>query len=743
MKKDHNTQKERQGVVNSTKPGSKYRLRGIKSSQSIAALEEQLRLQDLISDISTIFINLPPAEVDWQIERGLKRIVEFLGIDRSSFGEFSEDKKELHATHSYGVPGIKPFPQVLVADLLPWYAGKLLSGEIVKIEDFSKLPEEAAIDKKYVKNIGAKSNLTIPVSIGGSMICGIAFGVFHTFRSWPDELVEQLKRVAEIFAQAVYRKRAEQKIQTHLTKLNNQFEFEKLVSDLSARFGNILPEKMDCEIVEGLKRVVNFLGTERSTLMQLSKDNKELVATHVYAVEGIKRIERIPLNEFPWATKKILSGETVNFSSVNDLPDEAAIDRETLGKLGLKSNITTPISVGGAVKYVLTAGAAKFERNWPEEIIPRLKVIGEIFVNALVRKENAEALQKNTKQLRSAYAEIERLSEQLKRENSYLQEEIKAGYHFDDVIGKSGGLKYIFYKIKQVASTDTTVLIEGETGSGKELVARALHEFSNRNTHPLIKVDCSSLPASMIESELFGHEKGAFTGANNQRTGRFELADVATIFLDEIGELPLELQTKLLRILQDGEFERMGSSRTIKINVRVIAATNRNLKEEVQNGNFREDLYYRLNVFPLSLPPLRERKEDIPALAESFVQKFNKRMGKNITNIPSKVLKALQKYSWPGNVRELENVIERAVITTEGEALHLLDFQQETQAIKPVSPARESLQERERNYIREVLEETYWRIEGKNGAAVILDLHPDTLRSRMKKLGIRRPTPSN
>jgi transcriptional regulator with GAF, ATPase, and Fis domain len=722
MREASNINKPHPLKISSAKSGTEYR-------KTIAELEERLKLQELISRIASIFIDLPANQVDGQIGRGLKQIVEFLGVDRCAFGQFSEDMKQLFRTHSYQKPGIEPLPLDMLTDALPYYAGILHRGGIFVLENSSDLPDEAVAEKAYCQQTGMKSNLTIPVSVGGSLVGGIGFDTFHNYRSWPEELIEQLKRVAEIFVQAIYRKRTEE-------KLKNQFEFEKLVSHLSARFVNIPPAEVDRQIEEGLRMLVEFLGVDRGTLLKFSQGKKELIATHAYAVEGVAQVERVALQDwFPWAAAKILRGETFYFSSTNDLPEEAALDREKLKKLGIMSNITIPLFVDGAVEYALTAGAAKQEQSWPEEIIPRLRLIGEIFVNALVRKANAE-------ELRSAYNEIARLSEQLKRENIYLQEEIKASYDFEEMVGQSGGLKYLFYRIKQVAPTDATVLIEGETGSGKELIARALHQFSSRKDRPLIKVDCSSLPANLIESELFGHEKGAFTGAYAQRIGRFELADGATVFLDEISELPLELQSKLLRVMESGEFERLGSSHTLKVNARIIAATNRHLKEEAKKGNFREDLYYRLNVFLLTLPPLRERKEDIAALTEVFVRRFAKKFGKNITTIPRKVLTALQNYSWPGNVRELENVIERAVITTEGSVLQLMDTLEDPQEIKAASAPKLRLEERERDYIIEVLEKTYWRIEGKNGAAAILGLHPATLRSRMKRLGIRRPSPS-
>lgn len=346
-----------------------------------------------------------------------------------------------------------------------------------------------------------------------------------------------------------------------------------------------------------------------------------------------------------------------------------------------------------------------------------------------------ELVEERTDKLQQALAEIQELKEQLQAENVYLREEIKLDHNFEDIIGQSAVLKYLLFRIEQVAVTDTTILIMGETGTGKELIARAVHHASLRHDRPLVKVNCAAMPTHLIESELFGHEKGAFTGATQRRIGRFELAQGATVFLDEIGELPLELQSKLLRVLQEGEFERLGSSRTIKVDVRVIAATNRDLKEEVQAGRFRQDLYYRINVFPLSVPPLRKRVEDIPLLVQAFVQRFNKKLGKQIDTIPQKTMEALQQYPWPGNIRELQNVIERAVITSPDSGLYV-----EIPALtsQPVLHQK-TLEQMEHDYILQVLKETNWTIGGKSGAASVLGLPPSTLRSRMQKLGIKRP----
>lgn len=337
------------------------------------------------------------------------------------------------------------------------------------------------------------------------------------------------------------------------------------------------------------------------------------------------------------------------------------------------------------------------------------------------------------------FSEVVELKNRLQAENIYLQEEIKLDHNFDEIISTSTSFKKALRNVEQVASTDATVLILGETGTGKELIARALHTLSRRKERPLVKVNCAALPANLIESELFGHEKGAFTGALGRKIGRFELADRGTIFLDEIGDLPLDLQAKMLRVLQEGEFERVGGTQTLKVDVRVIAATNRDLKQATRVGEFREDLFYRLNVFPITLPPLRERREDIPLLINHFIKKYGAKLGKKIFHVPQKVMKTLQAYHFPGNVRELENIVERAIILAKDETLQM---DESLELLKsPSTPALNAgtLEEVERKYIVSVLQETNWRIEGPKGAALRLGINSNTLRSRMQKLGIRKP----
>jgi PAS domain S-box-containing protein len=376
----------------------------------------------------------------------------------------------------------------------------------------------------------------------------------------------------------------------------------------------------------------------------------------------------------------------------------------------------------GEYRWIYDTGTPRFDSKGE-----LLGYIGSA-VDITERRVAEEALQ-------IAHQEVSQLKNQLEAENLYLQEEIRLTHNVDEIVGESNAIKYVMFKVEQVAQTDTSVLILGETGTGKELVARAIHSQSDRKERPLVKVNCAALSASLIESELFGHEKGAFTGAAARKIGRFELADGATIFLDEIGELPLGLQPKLLRVIQEGELERLGSSKTIKVDVRLIAATNRNLKLEVEKGNFREDLWYRLNVFPITVPPLRQRKEDIPLMVEHFARMFSKKVGKTITSISSATMQKFHEHSWPGNVRELSNVVERALVTAQGSVLHVADqFEQP----KETSELTKTLEEIERDHITRTLDQTGWRVEGPNGAARILGINPSTLRTRMVKLGIQK-----
>ena len=416
----------------------------------------------------------------------------------------------------------------------------------------------------------------------------------------------------------------------------------------------------------------------------------------------------------------------------------------------IAENRTLPCEDCGALK-ALADGRVHATERYNKKIDKWVQI-----VSLPIRDENGRAVQvleattditerKKTEEARDRYLEeLEALKARLEDENIYLKEEIESRHGFKEIIGRSNAILYVLEKVRQVAETDATVLIQGETGVGKELVSRAIHNTSRRSQKPFIKVNCAALPANLVESELFGHEAGAFTGADRLRKGRFELADGGTIFLDEISELPLDLQSKLLRVLQEGQFERVGGSNPLKVDVRVIAATNLIVSEEVAEGRFRPDLFYRLNVYPITVPPLRTRREDIPLLVNHFVPQIAARIGKNVDQIPPHVLEKLTTYDWPGNVRELVNIIERAVITSRDGVIRLPGEMAEP--VKPFVNTRDTqvqpmdLQTIERQHIISVLNSVNWRISGPKGAAKILGLNPSTLRFRMQKLGISKNT---
>jgi formate hydrogenlyase transcriptional activator len=650
---------------------------------------------------------------------------------------------------------------------------------------------------------------------------------------------------------------------TELTASGKRLEFEQFLADLSAKFVALPPELVDDEIQNALNEILRFFQIDRCSLLRLLPGKELFSITHNADTMGISPypVETpMPVSLFPYFYKKLTEQrEHFSFASLDDLPEEAATEKQFLVGWKVQSGVYIPLAaLKSTAEYTLGISSADKDRTCPEEYIPRLRLLGELFVNTLERSLGEQALRESeerlslaasaagaglwifdrdkgivwsTQQLRELFQfdpdeelsfdrlldaihpddrenmrkrilqslekrealkieyriispgrdirwisstgnlssdgpglpeclmgvsidvterrklevelrerleEIERLKFQLEKENLYLRGEIKGEKGFEKIVGNSDAHQYVLFKVKQVAPTDATVLIQGETGTGKGMVAHAIHEMSARKDRPIVTVDCAALPANLIESELFGREKGAFTGAYARQIGRFEVADGGTIFLDEIGEMPLELQAKLLRALQEGKFERLGSPRTITVDVRVIAATSRDLKFEAQSKRFREDLFYRINVFPISIPPLRMRREDIPLLVHHFVDKYARKNGRRYDTIPKSTMKFLQDQQWPGNVRELEHVIERAVITSPGPVLRLADWP-EIEVLQAKEGPLKGLEAMEREHILKALEETGWKLDGKNGAASLLGLHPSTLRFRLKKLGIKRP----
>jgi len=522
---------------------------------------------------------------------------------------------------------------------------------------------------------------------------------------------------------------------THAMEVHaDQLRFETLLADLSAHFVRLTGEEVEQEVERAVGQIARFFGCDRCGLLEVHEDRRHVRVAYAWYAKGLERVpEDLNLaNVFPWSYERlVLGGEPVAVESTQGLPDAAERDRQTWEAMGVKSSLTVPLATGKQISWLLAINSLRAVHAWEPALIPRLALLGEVLVNALERR-------RADRQVRASLAEIEHLKRQLELENRYLRQESESRQGRGRIVGESPAILRVLALAEQVAPTKTTVLIEGETGTGKELIAGRIHELSPRRERAMIKVNCAALPSTLVESELFGRERGAYTGAVAREPGRFEGADGSTLFLDEIAELPFELQAKLLRVLEEGCFERVGSPRTLRADVRVIAATNRDLLAEVEAGRFRRDLYFRLSVFPIRVPPLRERREDVPLLVWSAVESFASAMQKSIESIPRQDMEGLKRYDWPGNVRELRNIVERAIILCSGPVLRLAP--PVTRA--PERSATMSLDEAQRRQIARALEAAEGRLSGPGGAAEKLGIKPTTLRSRMTRLGLdprRRP----
>jgi formate hydrogenlyase transcriptional activator len=783
---------------------------------SAEQLQQLLEFETLISDLSSRFINLPLAEMDREIEDAQRRVCECLGLDLSALWQWSaEGPPTLTMTHVYRSLEGPPIPvgTMDARESFPWCLDEVVAGRIVAVADVEKAPPEAARDQEGWRHFSLKSVLTLPLSAGGGPAIGaLNFNSIRERRDWPDALVKRLQLVAQVFTNALARKRADEALresEERLALAADSAEAGLWILDygtgvfwVTERARAIFGYSPD-EVV-GLERLQASVHPDdwdlvRGAIERSARADERLRVEYRIVLPGDGRVRWILSRGRPYLKSTgepdRLMGISVDVTERKDREEAfrasdarlaAAADLAGLGFYEVDFGERTifvdeqfrdicaispePLRGLEALEFWVEhlhpddrERVLDLRRQMHEGKLERLNVDyrylhptrGEKWFHHVARVTSRDAtghviktfgvLRDTTERrqreeaLQQSLAEIERLKDRLQAESDYLKAEIRVVHPYGEVTGQSPAIQKVLRQVEQVAPTDSSVLVRGETGTGKELVAQAIHRLSPRHSHLMVTVNCAALPSGLIESELFGREKGAFTGALTRQIGRFEVADGSTLFLDEVGELSLEVQAKLLRVLEAGEFERLGSPKTIKVNVRVIAATNRDLAEDIQKGRFREDLYYRLNVFPIRVPPLRERTEDIPVLVWTFLEEFSTRMGKRITQVPRKTMEALQRYSWPGNVRELRNVIEHSAIVTAGDTLKvpMLD---DTVAASAAAPPT-TLADSERELILRALASTGWRIKGPKGAAAALGLNPSTLYSRMKKLGIRPPGP--
>ena len=643
-----------------------------------AGLEERSRFEMQLAEISTFFINLPADRIDSEIEIAQRRVCEFLDLDRSTLFQVSEGEPgSLLLTHVNQPLGSRPPPERMnVKDFFPWSARKTLGGETLAISKMSDLPAKAGRDREMFDRYGTRSVVVVPLSVGGGKAFGLlTFAVMREERDWSETVVQQFKLIAQIFANALVRKRTEQDLRESAAKLS-------IATDAA-----------------GAGLWIMELENDQVWVTPKTRELFHFAADEELSYESFFRVVH------PDDHKQVDQAARLAIESGEDLQSEF--------------RIVTP---EGGIRWIVARGQRFLKSTGEPE-----RLMG-VCLDITPRKQMEN-------RLREQLEEIQRLKLKLEQENIYLRKEIELQTVHEEIVCRSKDMIKILAQVEQVARTDSTVLIQGETGTGKELLARAIHRLSTRKDRPLVTVNCASLPSTLIESELFGREKGAYTGALTRMMGRFEAADEATLLLDEIGELPKDVQAKLLRVLERGRFERLGSSKPLQVDVRIIAATNRDLARDAAEGRFRKDLYYRLNVFPIAIPPLRERPEDIPPLVWAFIRQYEKNMGKRIDHIPRKSMEDLQHYLWPGNARELRNVIEHAMIVSSG---RILEVSLPQRAFSEI-PENLSLEDAERRHILGALKKSGWRLAGRGGASEILGLKRTTLQSKMKKLGIRRP----
>jgi transcriptional regulator with GAF, ATPase, and Fis domain len=688
----------------------------------------------LVQELTARLVGAQGAEIDAAVDNCLARMGEHFGVDAVSLGGITKSGELTPALRVWG--RLPPRDKSLAADPAPgpeMAAQFCREGSFVysRLEDLDEFPQY----REHTRRMGVVAAVFWAHRDMGSHVEGMAISS-TTPKVWPDDIVERLGAVGEVLFNALYRRRAE-------LEAERLRQFEHVVSEAASKFVRVSPEQVDEEIGETLGRICECVDADRSTLLQWNDpEQSALMVSHEWDAGSIDgpsfRGAVLSEDEYPWLAVRLREAKPLLIAKLDDFPPEASTERATCERIGIQSIVWAPFVAAHGLQGHITLSTVNRPGSWLEGVVPQLGLVGNVFASAIERRRADLDLQQ-------AYVEIRKLKDHLEAENVTLREEIKISIKDDELIGKSHAFRTVLHQVEQVGPTDSTVLLLGDTGTGKGLIARRIHEQSERKDRPLVIVNCAALPAALIESELFGHEKGAFTGAVDRKIGRFELADGGTIFLDEVGDLPLELQAKLLRILQDHEFERLGSSTTRTVDTRVIAATNRNLDMLIEKGEFRADLYYRLSVFPIRIPSLRERRDDIPLLVWFFITNLQGRLGKTFERVPAPVMDALISYDWPGNIRELRNIVERAMILSPGPKLELGDILpvgRTGMSVSAPTPERPgaSLEEVESAHIISVLEECGWRVRGKDGAAERLGLKRSTLQSRMQKLGIRRPT---
>jgi formate hydrogenlyase transcriptional activator len=638
--------------------------------------EEYCGFESLIAEMSTSFLRKPVWEADTEVRAWLGRLGRFFRVDRVNLWWPVEDEPHFRVSYAWAAPGL---PDVTGAETtgMPWVVDQVRSGGVLLVERIDDLPDEASRDKQALKAFGTRSFVAVPTEVSDALYGGLTIATLKRECKWSPEVPTQLRLAAEIIVGAILRKQAVDQLRRAKEKAQTYLDIAGVMMVVIERDQTVsLVNRRGCELLGYSEDEV--VGKNWFDMAIPERERQRVQDTFRKLIAG--EVEPVEYFENPVVTR---SGEERVMAWHNSvIRDEA-----------------------GRILRTLSSG---------EDITERKRAKAE---------------------LENALLEISKLKDRVEAENVYLREEMRMAHLHGGLVSESECMKSIMVNAEQVASTDSTVLILGETGTGKERLARAIHDMSSRRGHPLVVVNCAAMPATLVESELFGREKGAYTGATRRQIGRFEVAHRGTVFLDEIGELSRETQAKLLRVLEEGQLERLGSTETITVDVRVIAATNRDLEKAVREGSFREDLFYRLNVYPVTIPPLRARREDILPLVRAFINEFNETMGKRVEHVSRGSMKDLESYPWPGNVRELRNVIERAMIRAKGGTLRVE---------LPSRSAGHDSEDRtlvglERAHILRTLDETGWRVRGVGGAAEVLGLKATTLESKMKKLGIRRP----